>query len=140
MASNLAALDAAEPYACCVIGSGPAGTVLGTRWLFKPTLKRLDGLFDPVGATDREEIEITWSRHHQGELPDARRSAGQRLRPGPARARRAEPVPRRLRDLRIGSAVPPTLTIVALVHRLADHLIARARRGEVDRSAPALAA
>jgi choline dehydrogenase-like flavoprotein len=29
-----------------------------------------------------------------------------------------------------GSAVPPTLTIVALAHRLADHLVDRIKKGK----------
>ena len=37
----------------------------------------------------------------------------------------------------IGATMPPTLTIVALAHRLGDHLLARGRQ---DLAAPALAA
>jgi choline dehydrogenase-like flavoprotein len=100
----------------------------------------LHGLFDRVGATDREEIEVTWSRHHQGTCRmgvDPRTSV---CDPN----LRVHDVPNLYlagcETFVTGAAVPPTLTIVALVHRLADHLIARARQGEVDRSAPALAA
>ena len=97
----------------------------------------LHELFDRVGATDREEIEITWSRHHQGTC---------RMGSDP-RTSVCDP------DLRVhdcpnlylvgcetfvtGSAVPPTLTIVALAHRLGDHLLARGRQ---ELPAPALAA
>lgn len=105
--------------------------------LIERSRQLLHSLFDRVGATDREEIEITWSRHHQGTC---------RMGADP-RTSVCDP------DLRVhdcpnlylvgcetfvtGSAVPPTLTIVALAHRLADHLIARGRQ---DLPAPALAA
>jgi choline dehydrogenase-like flavoprotein len=93
--------------------------------LIERSRQLLHGPFDRVGATDREEIEVTWSRHHQGTC---------RMGVDP-RASVCDP------DLRVhgvpnlylagcetfvtGSAVPPTLTIVALAHRLADHLVAR---------------
>jgi choline dehydrogenase-like flavoprotein len=70
MVTNLSALDAAEHYDYCVIGSGPAGTILGTRlveagfrtvilesggsladWLFNPKLKRL-AEYEFAGDTD----------------------------------------------------------------------------------------
>lgn len=78
--------------------------------------------FASVHATDLEEIEVTWSRHHIGTCrmgEDPRTSIVNR-------------------DLRVhecgnlylcgsevfvtGSAMPPVLTIVALAHRLSQHL------------------
>jgi choline dehydrogenase-like flavoprotein len=80
--------------------------------------------FAKLGATDIEEIEQTWSRHHIGTCrmgEDPKTSVVDR-------------------DLRVhsspnlfvcgaetfvtGAAVQPVLTITALAHRLADHLTA----------------
>ena len=96
--------------------------------LIERSRQLLHELFDRVGATDREEIEITWSRHHQGTC---------RMGADP-RTSVCDP------NLRIhdcpnlylvgcetfvtGAAVPPTLTIVALAHRLGDHLLARGQQ------------
>jgi glucose dehydrogenase len=97
----------------------------------------LHGLFDRVGATDREEIEVTWSRHHQG---TCRMGADPRTSVCDADLRVHGVANLHLAGCETfvtGAAVPPTLTIVALAHRLADHLVAQARQGRLDRPAPA---
>jgi glucose dehydrogenase len=77
--------------------------------------------FDRVGATDREEIEVTWSRHHIGTC---------RMGDNP----NTSVVDKNLRvhccpNLYLcgcevfvtGSSMPPVLTITALARRLGDH-------------------
>ncbi len=90
----------------------------------------LHGVFDQLGATDRHEIQVTFSRHHQGTC---------RMGDNPA----TSVVDRNLRvhdspnlyipgceTLVTGAAVPPTLTLAALSHRLGDHLIELHREAE----------
>jgi choline dehydrogenase-like flavoprotein len=85
--------------------------------------------FRKLGATDVEEIEVTWSRHHVGTC---------RMGDDPT----TSVVDRHLRvhdcpNLYLcgcevfptGAAVPPVLTITALAHRLGDHLAAGAAKG-----------
>lgn len=97
-------------------------TLNRTRALIKKT-------FALVGAEDVREGELTWSRHHIGTC---------RIGANPTTSV-ADP------NLRVhscpnlyicgsetfvtGTALPPVLTIVALAHRLADHLLTRLRRG-----------
>lgn len=83
----------------------------------------LHGIFDKLNATDRKEIQVTFSRHHQGTC---------RMGDNPA----TSVVDRNLKlhdspnlyipgveTIVTGAAVPPTLTLAALTHRLGDHLI-----------------
>jgi choline dehydrogenase-like flavoprotein len=90
--------------------------------LLKRTRELLYSLFKKMEATDLEEIEVTWSRHHIGTC---------RMGDNP----RTSVVDQHLRvhtcpNLYIcgsevfvtGAPVPPVLTIVALAHRLGDHL------------------
>jgi len=92
------------------------------RRLLDRTRELLYSFFEKVDATDLEEIEITWSRHHIGTC---------RMGDNP----KASVVDRNLKmhespNLYLcgcevfvtGSPAPPVLTIVALAHRLADHL------------------
>lgn len=87
------------------------------------------GIYARLGATGVEEGELTWSRHHIGTC---------RMGINPATSV-ADP------SLRVhgcpnlyvcgsetfvtGTALPPVLTIVALAHRLADHLGTKLRQG-----------
>jgi len=86
-------------------------------------------MFRKVGAQDVQEGEVTWSRHHIGTC---------RMGDNP----KTSVVDRNLRvhespNLYVcgsevfvtGGAVPPVLTIVALAHRLADHLVTRLQSG-----------
>jgi len=79
--------------------------------------------YDQIGATDVQEAPISWSRHHQGTC---------RMGDNP----RASVVDRNLRVHEVpnlyvcgsevfvtGGAMQPCLTITALAHRLADHLV-----------------
>ena len=91
------------------------------------------GIFEKMGAKNLREGEVTWSRHHIGTCmmgEDPRTSV-------------VDP------QLRVhecsnlfvcgaetfvpGAASPPVLTITALTHRLADHLIESLEKGEVSR-------
>ncbi len=98
------------------------------RRLLERTRELLYTLFKKMGATDLEEIEVTWSRHHIGTC---------RMGDNP----KTSVVDRHLRvhdcpNLYLcgcevfvtGSPVPPVLTIVALAHRLGDHLVDLFRR------------
>jgi choline dehydrogenase-like flavoprotein len=93
--------------------------------LVRRTGDLIRGLFKKVGATGVYESEVAWSRHHQG-------TCRMGDNPGTSVVDR---------DLRVhdcpnlyvcgcdvfvtGGAMPPALTIVALAHRLADHLSMR---------------
>lgn len=99
----------------------------------RQTLERIRrlilGIFDRVGADHIRKAEVTWSRHHIGTT---------RMGNNPTTSVTD-------RNLRVhdsgnlylcgsetfvtGAAVPPVSTIVALAHRLADHLVARLRKG-----------
>jgi choline dehydrogenase-like flavoprotein len=83
------------------------------------------GIYRKLGATDVEEIEVSWSRHHQSTC---------RMGDDPG----TSVVDRNLRvhdspNLYLcgsevfvtGGAMQPCLTISALAHRLADHLASR---------------
>lgn len=93
------------------------------------TRELIRAIFVRVGAQDVKEAELTWSRHHIG---TCRMGDNQKT----------SVVDRNLRvhecpNLYIGgcetfvtgSAVPPVLTITALSHRLADHLVIRLQQG-----------
>jgi choline dehydrogenase-like flavoprotein len=92
------------------------------------TREKILEIFAKVGATDIEEAEVTWSRHHIGTC---------RMGASPTTSV-CDP------DLRVhgvdnlylsgcetfvtGAAVPPVATITALAHRLSDHVAERLRR------------
>jgi choline dehydrogenase-like flavoprotein len=96
--------------------------------LLERTREKILEIFGKVGATDIEEAEVTWSRHHIGTC---------RMGASPATSV-CDP------DLRVhgsdnlylsgcetfvtGAAVPPVATITALAHRLSDHVAERLRR------------
>lgn len=88
--------------------------------------------FDKLGATNREEIEVTWSRHHIGtcRMGDNPKTsvvdANQRVHTCSNLYLGGSEV------FVTGSSMQPVLTIVALAHRLADHLINRFAQGNVD--------
>ena len=82
-------------------------------------------IFSKVGATGVYESEVAWSRHHQGTC---------RMGSNPQTS--VVDADLRVHDCRnlyicgcdvfvTGGAMPPALTIVALAHRLADHLKSR---------------
>jgi choline dehydrogenase-like flavoprotein len=86
-------------------------------------------IYHRLGATRIREAEVNFSRHHQGTCrmgEDPRTSVTDR-----------NLLVHETSNLYLcgaeafvtGSAVPPTLTIVALAHRLADHLVNRFRQG-----------
>ncbi len=84
-------------------------------------------MYDSLGATDVSESEVTWSRHHQGTC---------RMGDNPKFSVVNS-------DLRIhetpnlfiggcetfvtGGAMQPVMTIVALAHRLANHILERVK-------------
>lgn len=86
-------------------------------------------IYRKLGATDIRETEVSWSRHHQSTC-----RMGDNMRTSVTD-----------RDLRVhgcsnlylcgsevfvtGGAMQPCLTIVALAHRLAEHLILRLQQG-----------
>lgn len=78
--------------------------------------------FDKLDATDREEIEVTWSRHHigtcrMGEDPETSVvDPNLRVHDCPNLYLCGAEV------FVTGTSMPPVLTITALAHRLADHL------------------
>ncbi|ADE16346.1 glucose-methanol-choline oxidoreductase [Nitrosococcus halophilus Nc 4] len=91
--------------------------------LLERTRQLLYSLFEKMNATDLEEIEVTWSRHHIGTC---------RMGDNP----KTSVVDRNLKvhdcpnlylcgseTFVTGSPAPPVLTITALAHRLGDHLI-----------------
>ena len=100
----------------------------GDRQTLVRTRKLIREIFSNLGVHDIREGELTWSRHHIGTC---------RMGDNP----RTSVVDRNLRvhespNLYVGGcetfvtggAVPPTLTTVALSHRLADHLIMRLKK------------
>ncbi len=94
--------------------------------------------FDKLGATQREEIEVTWSRHHIGtcRMGDNPKTSvvdrDQRVHAFPNLYLGGSEV------FVTGSSMQPVLTITALAHRLADHLGNRFVKGDVDRSLEAI--
>ena len=110
------------------------------RRLIERVRELLHTWFDKLGATDREEIDVTWARHHVGACRMGERAETSVCDP----------------DLRVhdcpnlylagcevfptGTGLPPVLTIVAMVHRLADHLIDLFKEADPDvTTAPRLA-
>jgi choline dehydrogenase-like flavoprotein len=100
--------------------------------LLERTRELLRTFFARVGATDLEEIEVTWSRHHVGTC---------RMGDNP----KTSVVDRHLRvhdcsNLYLcgceifptGAAVPPVLTITAFAHRLADHIGQLFKQGDAS--------
>lgn len=84
-------------------------------------------IYRRIGATGIEEGEVTWSRHHIGACrmgDDPETSVADRNL-------RVHESPNLYlcgsETFVTGAAVPPVLTIVALTHRLADHLLDQAR-------------
>lgn len=102
------------------------------RRLLARTRELLRSFFERVGATDLEEIEVTWSRHHVGTC---------RMGDNP----KTSVVDRHLRvhdspNLYLcgcevfvtGAPVPPVLTIIAFAHCLGDHLGGLFKRGDAS--------
>jgi choline dehydrogenase-like flavoprotein len=92
------------------------------------TRELIRSLFARLGATHLKEAELTWSRHHIGTCrmgDDPRTSVCDRNL-------RVHESPNLYlcgaETFVTGAAVPPVLTIVALAHRLSDHLLDRLRQ------------
>lgn len=97
------------------------------RRVLDRTRKLIRGIFEKLGGDDLEEAELTWSRHHIGTC---------RMGENPATSvvdgdLRVHDTPNLYicgsETFVTGAAVPPVSTIVALAHRLADHLAVRLR-------------
>src|SRR5690606_35684655 len=95
------------------------------RVLIEKVRALLHTWFDVLGAEDREEIEITFARHHIGTCrmgDDPATSvcdANLRVHDSPNLYLAGSEV------FPTGTGLPPALTIVAFAHRLADHLAQR---------------
>jgi choline dehydrogenase-like flavoprotein len=95
------------------------------RRTLEQTRKLILGVYERLGADQIDEGELTWSRHHIGTCrmgDDARTSVADRNL-------RVHESPNLYlsgsETFVTGAAVPPVLTIVALAHRLRDHLVER---------------
>ena len=85
-------------------------------------------IFERFGAEDIEEAEVTWSRHHIGtcRMGDNPKTS---VTDGNLRVHDCQNLFLCGSETFVtGGAVPPVLTIVALAHRLADHLVDRLRQ------------
>ena len=98
------------------------------RRMLDRTRELIRGILGRLGAEGIDESDLTWARHHIGTC---------RMGEDP----RTSVVDRNLKvhecaNLYVsgcetfvtGAAVPPVMTIVALAHRLAEHLAARMRQ------------
>jgi choline dehydrogenase-like flavoprotein len=123
-----------DPVAHLVMNFSPEDRMLieKARTLTRSILTKAD-------ATDIEEIEMTWSRHHLGSCrmgDDARTSVVDRNL-------RVHDCPNLYlcgsETFVTGAAVQPVLTITALAHRLGDHLPRMLRHSAGAPELPALA-
>jgi choline dehydrogenase-like flavoprotein len=95
------------------------------RRLIEKVRALLHGWFDTLGAVDRDEIDVTWARHHAGTCrmgDDPATSvcdANLRVHDCPNLYLAGSEV------FPTGTGLPPALTIVAFAHRLGDHLVER---------------
>jgi choline dehydrogenase-like flavoprotein len=105
------------------------------RQLLEKSRQLVHSCFDKLGATRREEIELTWSRHHIGTC---------RMGDDP----QTSVVDRNLRlhdspnlylsgaeTFVTGAGTQPVLTITALAHRLGEHLVKAFRENDASLSA-----
>jgi choline dehydrogenase-like flavoprotein len=106
------------------------------RRLLERSRELVHSCFDKLGATNREEIEQTWSRHHIGTC---------RMGDNP----KTSVVDRNLRvhdspnlylsgaeTFVTGTGTQPVLTITALAHRLGEHLVGSFRQNDPSISGP----
>jgi choline dehydrogenase-like flavoprotein len=98
------------------------------RRTLERTRKLILGVYERLGADHIEQVDLTWSRHHIGTCrmgDDPRTSVADRNL-------RVHESPNLYlsgsETFVTGAAVPPVLTIVALAHRLRDHLVERLRK------------
>ena len=85
-------------------------------------------MFEHLGADAIGKGPISFSRHHIGTCRMGTPARAWSIRSCGCMAG--------LRDLVTGGAVPPTLTIVALAHRLAERLGRMTREGSAARTEP----
>jgi choline dehydrogenase-like flavoprotein len=96
--------------------------------LLDRTRKLILKIYDRLGARDVYEADVTWSRHH---ISTCRMGDDPKTSVVDRNLRVHESTNLYLCGSEVfvtGSAAPPVLTITALAHRLADHLVARLRQ------------
>lgn len=86
-------------------------------------------LYGRLGATDVEEGELTWSRHHIGTCRMGDRPATSVVDRNLCVHESPNLYLSGSETFVTGAAVPPVLTIVALAHRLGEHLLGRLQEG-----------
>ena len=92
------------------------------------TREKILEIFGRVGATDIEEAEVTWSRHHIGTCRMGESPATSVCDPNLLVHGCDNLYLSGCETFVTGAAVPPVATITAMAHRLSDHVAERLQR------------